>query len=274
MSNICDLTISIVTYNNDPIVLLKTINSVLNSTIKCKLIIIDNSEVDDLKHFLIDYNLTYYKTNKNIGFGAAHNIAINKYATESRYHLILNPDITFDKNVLLYIKTFLDTNADVGVLMPKITYPNGVTQNLVKLSPNIFDLLIRRIAFLSKIFYKKLKKYELYDYNYDKIIDVPFLSGCFLFCRTEVLKKVEGFDKNIFLYMEDVDLTRRIIDTGYRSIVYPDIEIIHDHTFKKINNFKTFLIFFKAAFYYYNKWGWLIDKKRYNLNKNTLSQIN
>jgi GT2 family glycosyltransferase len=110
--------------------------------------------------------------------------------------------------------------------------------------------------------------------QYDKIIDVPFLSGCFLFCRTDVFIKIGGFDDNLFLYMEDVDLIRRFISFGKRAVIYPFVFAIHDHEFKKINNLNTFKIFFKSAFYYFNKWGWILDEERKRLNSNTLNQIN
>jgi GT2 family glycosyltransferase len=157
--------------------------------------------------------------------------------------------------------------------MPKIIYPNGSNQKLAKLSPGILDLLLRRTPFLQFFFNNFLIKYELRHYKYDKIIDIPFLSGCFLLCKTEFFKNIGGFDENLFLYMEDVDLTRRFISYGKRSVVYPFAYAIHDHEYKKIHNLNSFKIFFNSAFYYFNKWGWFLDKERKIMNTKTLSQI-
>lgn len=274
MINIKKISVSIVLFNNDLNILKKTIKSVLESNIPIKLVLIDNSENDKLKCLSTEFDLFYFHNTTNAGFGSGHNLAIKKYCLDSKYHLILNPDITFEPDLLLELINYMESNNDVGILMPKILYPNGENQYLAKLSPSIIDLLIRRSTILQIFFKNTLKKYELSDYKYDKIIDVPFLSGCFLICRTDVFIKIGGFDENLFLYMEDVDLIRRFISFGNRAIIYPFAFAFHDHEFKKIKNLKTFKIFFKSAFYYFNKWGWIFDKHRRIINSNTLSQIN
>lgn len=53
-------------------------------------------------------------------------------------------------------------------------------------------------------------KYELIFSGYDKIMWVPSLSGCFMFMRVDVLRKIGGFDERFFMYAEDLDLSRRI----------------------------------------------------------------
>jgi len=266
-------TISIVLYNNDLDVIRKTIQSVIESNISSKLILIDNSTVDNLKCLSSEFNLIYHHNILNTGFGTGHNLAIKKYCSESKFHLFLNPDITFDTFLLSELINYLNLNQDVGILMPKIIYPNGTNQKLAKLSPGILDLLIRRLPFLQYFFNNFLIQYELRHYKYDKIIDIPFLSGCFLLCKTEIFKNIGGFDENLFLYMEDVDLTRRFISYGKRSVVYPFAYAIHDHEYKKIDNLNSFKIFFNSAFYYFNKWGWFLDKERKFMNTKTLNQI-
>lgn len=273
MNNHYDLSVSIVLFNNDIEEIKKTIQCVLNSSLSIKLVLIDNSEYDDLKILANEFDITYYHSEQNIGFGRAHNLAFFKFCGNIKFHLFLNPDITFSEDALEKIMSFLVSDINIGVVMPKVIYPDGRLQRIARLSPSIFDLLIRRINLLKIFFGSQIRNYELSSYEYDKVLDIPFLSGCFLFCRSEVIHKTGGFDNRLFLYMEDVDFTRRVIMSGFRAVVYPSVNVIHDHLYKGINSFSTLKIFFNSAFYYYNKWGWFLDSERAKINQITKDQI-
>ncbi len=122
---------SIVLYNSNKSVG-QTISSFLNSPLPVKLFLIDNSPTNkletELANYLADHRVEYIFNNKNIGFGAAHNIAIKKAQDISTYHLVLNPDVSFDEQVLDKIFRYMENSADVGLLMPKVIYPNGNIQ--------------------------------------------------------------------------------------------------------------------------------------------------
>ncbi len=105
--------------------------------------------------------------------------------------------------------------------------------------------------------------------GYDKVMDVPFLSGCFMFLRTEALRNVGLFDESIFLYTEDTDLTRRI-HKHYRTIFYPEVTIYH---YNQRGSYKDFVIFIHhilSAIKYFNKWGWFDDNEREDINQRIL----
>ena len=251
---------SIVLYKNDWTTINETINSFLDTDIKVFLYLIDNSPTDELSKLKMDSRIEYIHNPSNPGFGAAHNIAIKKaFELNSSYHLILNPDIYFDRGTLELICDFMDNNLNVGQLMPKVTYPNGEFQYLCKTNPTFFDLFARGFMpnFLKKIFSKRLERYEYKDHNYaDIIYDIPYLSGCFMFLRTETLKKVGFFDDKMFMYMEDADLTRRFLEVS-RTLYFPKAHIYHHFaklTHKKLK-FKWITV--QSAFIYFNKWGWL-----------------
>lgn len=273
MNNNFDLSVSIVLFNNDIEEIKKTIKCVLNSSLSIKLVLIDNSKDNNLKILSNEFDLIYFHSNENVGFGSAHNLAFFKFCGDIKYHLFLNPDISFSVDTLEKLKDFLSSDDSVGVVMPKIIYPDGSLQRVARLSPSFIDLLIRRIKILKLLFASQNRNYELFSYKYDRVIDIPFLSGCFLFCRSELIHKIGGFDNRLFLYMEDVDFTRRVIMNGFRAVVYPFVNVIHDHVYKGIESFSSFKIFFKSAFYYYNKWGWFFDSERIKINKITKNQI-
>mgnify|MGYP000101886375 CR=1 FL=1 len=100
----------------------------------------------------------------------------------------------------------------------------------------------------------------------------PYLSGCFMFFRSEALLALGGFDERFFMYMEDVDLSRRCA-SKFGNVYYPLAKVTHLHeraSHKNINLLKAHL---KSTFQYFNKWGWFYDSERNILNRNCLKQF-
>jgi GT2 family glycosyltransferase len=218
------VTASIVLYNNDVKVLSDAIKSFLNSNFPYKkhLYLIDNSPNETLKQLvsISPENITYIFNPTNPGFGAAHNIAIKSVEKlGAQYHLVMNPDVYFDPEVMSSIIKYMDENPSIGNIMPKVLYPDGSIQYLAKLLPTPYDWIGRRFNPFKKLVEKRNQVFELRFTNYNKIMDVPYLSGCFMFLRIEALKKVGRFDENIFMYGEETDLCRRLIDGGFRKWV-------------------------------------------------------
>lgn len=267
------LSCTIVIYKQSSNVLKKAIDSFLNTNLNVKLILIDHSPTDSLRFIKIDDRVEYIFNPLNPGFGQGHNIGLERILNKSEYHLVLNPDIFFEVGVLEKLVEFMTINKNIGVLMPKILYPDNKLQYVAKLLPSPVDFIIRRLIPNSAIKRKINNRFQLISSGYNQIMDVPFLSGCFLFFRCETLQKVKGFDKNIFMYTEDIDICRRVIKAGYRSVFFPHVCVYHDHEKKSFRNFKTFLVYLKSAIYYFNKWGWIWDAERERINRQTLAQI-
>jgi len=94
-----------------------------------------------------------------------------------------------------------------------------------------------------------------------------------MFLRTSVLKDLGPFDENIFMYLEDTDLNRRI-HSKYKTIFYPKVSIMHEYSKESYVNKKLLIYHIKSAIYYFNKWGWFFDKERDELNSRCLSNLN
>jgi GT2 family glycosyltransferase len=268
-----DLSASIVVYKNPTELLSSTIKSFLNCTRESKLYIVDNSPTDVLKSVVNDPRIIYRFNNKNVGFGAGHNTVLREVISQSRYHIILNPDVYFGEGVLSTLYEFMEQHPEIGQVMPKVLYPDGQLQPLCKLLPTPKTLIKRR--FLN--FYKSSLELENYRYElrfsgYDKIMDVPFLSGCFMFLRTEVLQKVGLFDEQFFLYTEDTDLSRRI-HRYYRTVYYPQATIYHHYQRGSYRNLWLMWCNINSAVRYFNKWGWANDSEREFFNHRTIQQF-
>lgn len=265
---------SIVLYNTNREQLIRAISSFLNTTLNVKLYLIDNSSNDKLKDLAeLDPRIEYIFNNKNLGYGSAHNIGIRKSIQEGvPYHVVLNPDIYFETGVIEALYDYMEKHPDVGNVMPKVIYPNGSIQYLCKLLPSPIDLFVRRFIPFKNIKEKLNYQFELRWTGYNKEMNIPFLSGCFMFLRIDALKDVGLFDERFFMYGEDTDLNRRI-HKKYKTIFYPHVSIIHDHARDSYRNFKMLLIHMINMTKYFNKWGWFFDNERKKINKETLINL-
>lgn len=262
---------SIVLYHNKTEQLTKAINSFLNTSLDVKIYLVDNSSNDDLKKLCeLDDRIEYIFNNANLGYGTAHNIAMKKSIAEGvSYHVVLNPDIYFESGVLEKLFSYMEENQDVGNIIPQVLYPDGEVQHLCKLLPSPADLILRRFIPLKSYKEKRNKYFELHWTGYDEIMNVPSLSGCFMFLRCDTLKEIGLFDENIFMYLEDTELNRRI-HTKYKTIFYPKVEIIHEYAKESYKSKKLL----KSAIYYFNKYGWIFDKQRDEINDSFLKELN
>lgn len=268
-----DLTASIVIYKNPGEILTKTIQSFLEGTENSMLYLVDNSPTDELKYLVTDPRIIYRFNNKNVGFGVGHNAILREIIGVSKYHIVLNPDVYFNDSVVQALYMFMDQHPEIGQVMPKVLYPDGRIQPLCKLLPTPKTLIKRRfLNFYKSALEKENYRYELRFSGYDKIMDVPFLSGCFMFLRTEVLKKVGLFDEQFFLYAEDADLSRRI-HKYYRTVYYPQVTIFHYHQRGSYHSLWLTWCNIKSAIQYFNKWGWANDSEREYFNEKTIQQF-
>ena len=268
------ITGTIVLYNNDKKVLKEAINSFLNSNLVDKLYLIDNSPSNYLKDISFDLRVEYIHNPSNPGFGAAHNIAIKKaLALGSAYHVVLNPDVYFDGSIIEELQDYMNDNVDVGNIMPKVLYPDHSTQYLCKLLPTPYDWIGRRFNPFKKMVERRNELFELKFTNYNKIMEVPYLSGCFMFLRLSAIENVGMFDEGIFMYGEETDLCRRLIDGGYKTIFYPNVTIYHHFEKGSHKSWRLTKIGIQSAIYYFNKWGWFFDRRRNEINKSILQKL-
>ncbi len=264
------LTISIVTHNNE-----KQIEKALASIYKSDLPpgtyyikVMDNDSTDktigkvSLKSPYISLIVS-----PNIGFGGGHNKVIRNIKGKSEYHLVMNPDVTLNPDTLGKLLDFMDKNPDVGLTMPKVLYPDGTLQHLCKRLPTPFDLIGRRFipGFLKFLFKKRLGRYELRDKDYEQVMEVPYLSGCFMFLRADVFDKVGFFDERFFLYLEDVDFCRRI-HAKFKTVYYPHTFIYHEYRKGSYEQLINLFYHMQSAVKYFNKWGWFKDPEREKIN--------
>lgn len=267
------LSASIVLYNNDQVEISKNLHCLQKYGIN-KIFVIDNSFTNILEKYCNVENVIYVHNPSNPGFGAAHNIAIQKaISARSNYHFIVNPDIFFNEDVISPMAEYMKkNNEEVGMVMPKILNLDGSVQHLPKLLPSPWSILLRKFKKPNAVYQNYINQYELRFVVPDKIYNTPILSGCFTLLNLKAIQEVGMYDDNYFMYFEDWDLSRRM-HQKYKTIYYPLVAVYHGYESGANKKIKLFKIFIKSAIIYFNKWGWFFDCERKKINKETLSQF-
>ncbi len=218
-------------------------------------------------------NVTTIVTGANLGYGRAHNIAIRQARGTADIHLIANTDVLFAGDAVLTLVDRLKRSNEIGMVAPRVVYPDGKLQYLCRLLPRPADLIGKRFFGWSSWGRQRNDEYELKKWDYASEANIPFLSGCFLLSKHDVLEEVGEFDERYFLYFEDLDLSRRI-NSRYTTLFIPDCTITHLYRSKISKNKKLILYLIGSGFRYFSKWGWLFDPHRKRVNAETLIAIN
>lgn len=246
------VTGSIVTFNNISTIA-KTLETLFDETkdVDFKLFVLDNGSNDGTPEFIEKKypEVTVLRSEKNVGFGAGHNIVINQI--DSKYHAIINPDIVLKENAIGKMTDYMDANPQIGLLSPQICFPDGRDQILGKRNPQLKYLIASR--FRGDEPGKLLREYAMLDSDLSNPIRIENATGCFMFIRTDVLKKIGGFDDGYFMYFEDADLARRINEVS-ECIYYPGTTVYHVWGRDSKRNLKLMCIHIDSMFRYFRKW--------------------
>ena len=223
-----NLSVIIVSYKSE-YVIENCINSIDN---EIEIIVIDNSDDDVLKKKIESKykNVKYFLSKKNLGMGAANNLGIKKIDRD--FAFILNPDVTLESNSINEIFIASKEIDNFGIIAPlsnKDQYPNYI-----------------------------LKR----GHNFDPVkpFKVKSVDGYAMILNLKKLKKIDNFnffDENFFLYLENEDLCKRLIEINEEIYVIPKSKI--DHLGGKAVDPK-----YRNEIEYLRNWHWMWSKFYFN----------
>ena len=262
------ITTSIVLYQHQPADIQPTLTSLLASPLTDKIILVDNGGCGWAAE-LNNPRIEYLAAPHNGGFGYGHNLAIQAYAAQSDLFLICNPDISFEISEYEALISEAQQRPE-GLFVPKIVYPDGSEQYGRRLLPSPLDLFARR--FLPSLAERLDRRFMLLDYDIRQPSFIPFLSGSFMLFKSQALLALNGFDERYFMYLEDIDLSRRCA-ARFGNCYLPAIQVIHAHQQASYSNPKLRNIHIQSAIRYFNKWGWVLDNGRKKLNRRCLESL-
>lgn len=193
--------------------------------------VVDNASTDDTLHCVSELrpDTTIIPLEKNIGFGRANNLALERMGTD--YALLLNPDARLESDALVHLRAALDAHPEAAGAGGSLSRreraggagvsPTGASQCLPPNLPPTGEGITR----------------------------VPFLSGAALLLRVESVQEIGGFDPRIFLYFEDDDLCRRLRGVGHTLLSVSGARVVH---LNRRSSPDTPRIIFRRGFHY----GW------------------
>jgi len=247
------LSIIIISYNTQQITL-NCINSIVNSVknITCEIIVVDNASEDktieqirNSKFEILNknINLKIIQNKTNLGYSKANNIGIKEAITENI--LLLNSDtVVIDDAIEKLLKRFEDSKDKIQFIGGKLLNQDNSPQ--ASCGPFYSLPMIFAHLFLRGDYWGLTRSSP----NQEKNVD--WISGACILTKKSYLEKLNGFDENIFMYMDEIDLLYRANKLGYKTLFYPNTRFIHlgsgsskGKTFPIIQVFKGLKYFYK-----------------------------
>ncbi len=247
-----DVTVGIVNYN-DYTRTREAVRSILEQTrnLRIKIYVIDNASQDgSAERIANEFSaISVVFCDRNLGYGTANNLVMKRL--DSVYHAVVNPDIVLRSNALRQLFDFMQQNPDVGMCMPAVHYMNDLPQHLPKRDPKLKYLIANRLPFKNMEKYRR--QYKMLDEDLSEVKDIEFVSGCFMFIRTQLLREIGGFDERYFMYFEDADLSRTVRKRA-RVVRVPYVTVYHDYRRMSAKKLRFLSIHIVSMFKYFLKW--------------------
>lgn len=197
--------------------------------VSTEIIVVDNASTDGSKEMMqnIFPHISYIYNTKNVGFSMANNQAMR--IAKGEYILLLNPDTVVDEFTFQKTVQFMDDHPDAGGLGVKMVDGKGIFLPESKRGLPTPEVSFYKIFGFSKRFpqSKKFGQYHLGFLNDNETHQIDILAGAFMLMRKKALDKVGLLDEDFFMYGEDIDLSWRIVQGGYKNYYYPHTQIIH-----------------------------------------------
>lgn len=224
-----DISILILNYNTKAL-LEQCLNSIKSNArnIQYEIIVVDNNSSDGSVEYIEQHfsGLTIIANKHNAGFTKANNQAAK--LAKGRNLLILNSDTIIHPNSLDALVEYLNASPNVAIVGSKLKNPDGSLQLSCGIYPNLYNQFLYR-TFISRIFPNNpilgVYQYGGWDYSTTRLVD--WVTGACLLIRKEIFERIGGFDENIFMFYEDVDLCFRVKKLGHNIVFFPDAEITH-----------------------------------------------
>lgn len=221
-------------------------------------LIVDNGSTEPLDSMTDDQRFEFLRAERNLGYAAGTNRALDRLPADTPFVLLLNPDVQVAPGTLDKMISVLDERPDVGAATPKLVLPSGrLDPACRRAEPTAVSALSKQLG-LQRLFpgSRLLGRYNLTHLDAEKTHEVDSGTGAFLLLRREALARIGGrLDERFFLYGEDLDLCRRVREAGYRILYWPRARALHVKGSGRIRSLRTTFHFYRSMWLYYRKWG-------------------
>ncbi len=225
-----DVSIVIVNYNVKDFLAgcLKSIASASNN-LSVETIVVDNNSSDGSIEYLepLFSDVNFIQLDENIGFGRANNLGFD--IARGKYILILNPDTILRSDTLDVMFDYMEQNTQCGIAGCKVLNPDGTFQVACRRGFPTPWASFCKLFGLQSLFPKSpiFAQYNQLYKSTDETYSVDAVIGAFMFCRSDIIREIGGFDPEFFMYGEDLDLCRQAVLRGYSVDYVHTTSIIH-----------------------------------------------
>ena len=210
-----------------------------------EIIVVDNNSSDESAQEVLKIknkisNLALIQNKGNMGFARGCNIGAN--TVKGKYILFLNSDTEVLDNGFTSMVEVLENNPKIAILGGRLENSDGSIQPSAGKFYNLVNLIIMLLG---------LERLGFLRSSPDKIQKVDWVSGACMMVRRNIFEKLNGFDDEFFMYMEDMEICFRAQELGYSTYFYPHLKLKHkslgssNRTFAIINIYKGILHFYK-----------------------------
>ncbi|NUO84025.1 glycosyltransferase family 2 protein [candidate division KSB1 bacterium] len=225
-----ELSIVIVTYNSraDIAICLASLEKHCRAH-ALEIIVFDNASKDGTADEVAAKfpNVRLLRSAENHGFARGNNLAAQH--AQGRFILLLNPDTWVNDDMCGVLVRFMNEHPEAGACAPLILRPDGSRQRgAFRTLPTLATLFYDQTG-LSRIFPKSRRfgRYMMTWWNHDDVRAVEQPAGACLLVRREVWQHINGFDEGYFMYYDDVDLCRAILQAGWKIYFTPHTRVYH-----------------------------------------------
>jgi len=164
------------------------------------------------------------RRSENVGFSRGNNLGLAE--ASGRYLLLLNPDTEVLGNALTRMMGYLEAHPTVGVLGPKLLYPDGRIQSSRRRFPTLATAFFESTWLQPIAPQSLLRHYYVLDHP-DNTLEVDWVMGACLMVRRQAYEAAGPLDEGYFMYSEEMEWQRRIKAAGWQVVYYPEAEVVH-----------------------------------------------
>ena len=223
--------------------------------VDAEILVFDNDSSDGTIEYLQPNfpSVIFLSNGKNNGFATANNLALQR--ASGNYVLFLNPDTLLPEEFFLVALDFMKKTQSVGAVGVQMVNGNGTYLRESKRGlPGVWASFCK-LTGLTAAFPRSrfLAGYYLGQLDHRSNHEVEVLSGACMLISKLVLDKTGGFDERFFMYAEDIDLSYRILQAGFKNYYISEITIVHYKGESTIKDFRYVRLFYRAMMQFVQK---------------------
>lgn len=235
----------------------------LTNDLDFEIIVVDNDSSDNSIQYLSSFfpKVIYVKSSTNVGFGLANNLG--NLSAKGEFIFLLNSDTLLVENSIKKLYDFYQANEksmNLGIvgckLLDRDMRMNSVGEDFPTCKTEITKMILSIIPMNYK---KKIIEtfFQHWDSNFNKkynseeeSFEIDYVIGADMFLRKEAFEQFNGFSKDYFMYYEEVDLQKKMTNSGLSNRIYTGTEIIHYEGGSQFNSNYKRMISHKSRYHY------------------------